>query len=68
MASWNRITAGDTLYDVRRIGSKYQVWPVRVVSMDSVTETAVISWNYNRPRSVSRKHLEKYRVKRPGAQ
>lgn len=69
MASWNKITAGDTLYDVRRqnngMHSELAVWPVDVISMDAVTETAVIRWNHNRPMTVNRKQLEKFRVKQP---
>ncbi len=71
MASWNRVTAGDTLYDVRkqRLGlrSELCVWPVAVISMDSVTETAQCSWNHNKPRRYTRKQLEKLRVMRPGS-
>lgn len=67
MASWNKITAGDTLYDVRRSGSKREYWPVKVVSMDSVTETAMCQWNHNPARQYTRRQLEKLHVKRPGA-
>lgn len=63
MASWNRVVAGDVLYDVR----KNDVWPVEVISVDSVTETAVCSWNSNPPRTYTRKHLEKWRVKPPSS-
>jgi hypothetical protein len=53
MASWKKIVSGDTLYDVRRqrtgLRSELCVWPVKVISMDSVTEMAVCSWNGNRP-------------------
>ena len=72
MASWNRVTAGDTLWDARRVRDGVRnvvgTWPVKVISMDSVTETAVVSWNHNPARTINRKQLEKYRAKRPDAE
>jgi len=64
MASWNKVIAGNTLYGVR---SSLAIWPVKVINMDSVTETAIIEWNHNKPRQVTRKQLESYRVNRPAA-
>lgn len=63
MATWNRVTAGDKLYDVRKRGRV--VYEVRVVSMDSVTETAQCSWNHNKPRMYTRRQLEKLHVRKP---
>lgn len=69
MASWNKVVAGDTLWDCRRVRDGLRTglatWSVKVISMDSVTETAVISWNCNAPRTITRKQLESFRVKRP---
>lgn len=63
--SWNKITTGDELLDIHRYRmgnttmTRLGLWPVKVLSMDAVTETAMCSWNRNRPECWSRKRLEK---------
>ncbi len=63
--SWNRVTAGDKLLDIHseRMGNttmrRLGCWTVEVISMDSVTETAMCSWNGNKPVMYSRRRLEK---------
>ena len=63
--SWNRVTTGDVLLDIHRhyMGNtkmlEWGCWKVKVVSMDSVTETAMCSWNGNQPKQWSRKRLER---------
>ncbi len=73
MPVFDKIKAGDQLYDVRRAtgraswfgGSKWDVWGVRVISVDPETRTAMCSWNTNPPRKYSERDLKKLRWKAP---
>jgi hypothetical protein len=63
--SWNKITVGDELLDIHseRMGNttmrRLGCWPVKIVSMDSVTETAMVRWNGNPPTMWTRRRLER---------
>jgi hypothetical protein len=63
--SWNKITTGDVLLDIHRYRmgntrmTKLGCWSVKIVSMNSVTETAMCSWNGNPPTMWTRRRLEK---------
>lgn len=67
MPKFDRVIAGDVLYDVRRQGGRLCCWEVRVLSVDTVAQTAVIAWNGNAPRTVNARQIEKYRRSRPEA-
>jgi hypothetical protein len=52
---FERIKAGDVLYDCRREGmgnttmSRWACWPVKIISVDPSTRTAMVRWNSNAP-------------------
>ena len=54
--SFDRVYAGDVLYDVKRqkIGnttmSHWVWWEVRIISIDHAKRKAVVSWNGNAPK------------------
>lgn len=68
MVAFNKIKAGDTLYDCRRTKmgnttiSRMSCWPVLVVSVDPVKRTAMCRWNVlNAPTSYNERRLSKLR-------
>lgn len=64
---WELVKAGDLLWDSHRekMGnttlSRMGSWPVRVVSIDHVKNTAQCAWNYNPAATWSRRRVEKLR-------
>lgn len=69
---FDKIRAGDTLLDIHRekagntTMSRWGCWKVRVISVDSANETAMVSWNGNAPSMRTRRQLEKLYAKEPG--
>lgn len=67
MAAFSRIRAGDVLYDARRstgVSSLYHewdVWEVKVISVDSEARTAIVSWNGNKPTTYGEHSLGRLR-------
>jgi hypothetical protein len=68
---FEKLTPGMVLYDVHkeRMGNTTMrsvgVWPVKIVSLDVVKQTAMASWNGNPPQLYFRRGLEKLRAKAP---
>lgn len=66
---FSRIVVGDVLLDVHsyktNVGPLLGCWKVEVISMDSVTETAMFSWNGNPPRMYTRRQLERLHATPP---
>lgn len=70
MIAFQGVKAGDVLYDVHRYktnggGSRLGCWPVHVLSVDYVTETASVRWNGNAPRTYSKRQIQKLRRSEP---
>jgi len=71
MASFDRIKAGDILYDVHRekMGnttmSRLGCWDVLVVSVDHEKRTAMCRWNYNAPRLYTERSIKRLRRSKP---
>ena len=68
MPKFNLVYAGDELFLVRgkdRWNGCWNVWPVKIISIDSVKQTVVASWNGNTPRVYSKKYVEKLRRTNP---
>lgn len=72
MAVFERVKAGDVLYDVHRekMGnttmSRLGCWVVRVLSVDYEKKTARISWNDNPVREVTWRYFKTLRRSKPG--
>lgn len=68
MPKFELVKAGDVFFDVggRNVWHRcFDVWQVRVISVDPVTKTVVASWNHNKPRTYTEKHVEKWRRSNP---
>lgn len=67
--SLQAVKAGDVLYDVHNYktnaGSRRGFWQVTVLSVDYVTETAIVSWNGNATREYSKREIERLRRNKP---
>ena len=67
MVAFNAAKAGDTLYDVHRTKmgnttmSRMGCWEVRVIEVDKENQRIFASWNYNAPRWMSRRAIERLR-------
>jgi len=71
MASINKLTPGQILYDVKRntgiqaYNGKYSVWPVKVISVHPEDEYIIASWNHNTPNKMYLHEISKLRLKEP---
>lgn len=63
--SFDKVKAGDTLYDVRRQKGRVCTWSVYVVSIDATTNTTQIKWNGNPAKTYRRVDVERLRKSRP---
>lgn len=68
---WEKVSAGDTLYDVRRVtmgNTKMRVvrvWKVLIVSIDHEGNSAVVRWNLNHEERWHKSRVVKLRRTRP---
>lgn len=53
MVAFSKIKAGDTLYDCHiyqaGVGKRMGTWMVKVIEVNRDKQTAIVSWNSNRP-------------------
>lgn len=67
MVAFDRIYVGDVLYDCRRQKqgntrmSRMACWTVKIVSIDTVSGTAMASWNGNAPTRYDERKLKRLR-------
>ena len=67
----DKLKPGVIVYDVQRyrMGNttlrSVGVWEVRIVSVDTETQTVVASWNHNRPEVYRSRIWSKWRLKKP---
>lgn len=66
---FKNIRVGMTLYDIKKNNGygdyKWKVWPVKIISIDTVKSTVVASWNGNAPKTMSESTVTHFRVKSP---
>lgn len=66
---FEKIQDGMILYDVRKNTGfgrdKWNVWPVKIVSVDKENRTVLASWNNNPPRIMYERTVTKLRANRP---
>lgn len=71
MAAFDRIKAGDTLYDVHRVKcgnttmSREPCFTVYVISVDKANRTAMCSWNSNGAQRYNERKLKRLRRSKP---
>lgn len=74
MIKFEKITDGMTLYDVRKKtgisrmrggNSKWDVWRVHVIQVDSEKRQVLASWNSNKAEWMHEWRITKYRAKQP---
>lgn len=64
---FEKIKPGDVLWDYHseRAGNttmrRWGNWPVHIIEIHADTQTAIVSWNGNRPQKWFRRQLEKLR-------
>lgn len=66
---FEKIQDGMILYDVRKntgFGSnKWNVWEVKILSVDGKNRTVIASWNNNQPRIMHERAVTKLRANMP---
>lgn len=68
---FEKIHPGMQLWSKRRVkvgntaGRADAVFPIRIISVDPVSQTVMASSNNNPPRLVTRRHAEKWFAKKP---
>lgn len=71
MASFDRITVGQTLYSVERqragntTMTRQAIFTVKVIEIDTENRKAFMSWNGNTPQWYREDYIKRLRVKKP---